>query len=467
MTTSGMSIPITTDDAIIAKTPLFPGAYISNYSEAGTGHSIPIYHSIPSTTNDYSRSIEYGFENQVAYEGILYDKDRIVTVMPGYKLEVYQMPDYGPQKSGGHGSYEYDNINYYTLDNTNGTELLYHKTTTSDPSNVDLEIKSCKLFYKDRDNIVREVIPLKHTTLTTSNNSNTFNISTLADRYESLETEDLTYNGINYKLVKFYYGGKIINTGPDIEVKCLLVAGGGSGGWTELQHYGSGGGGAGGYGHGTIILKQNVTYDISVGPGGCGKTVNGPGGNPGVDSYIKGSDGIECRSYSGGCGVRSVPNTNMGNNSNNGLTSGSTGGEAFYNGTDQHWHARRWGPLGGLTTNPNNIGNIKMKYYANNGGHGNEGGGSGGGAGAPGILGAEGTVTGGVKGGIGKMWIDRNWYAVGGGGGPYSGSSTYNGADNWTDSSTKGTGNGGKGTKGTHNHTNAGSSGICIFAIPM
>ena len=28
------------------------------------------------------------------------------------------------------------------------------------------------------------------------------------------------------------------------------------------------------------------------------------------------------------------------------------------------------------------------------------------------------------------MWIDRNWYAVGGGGGPYSGSSTYNEADN-------------------------------------
>ena len=465
MTSSGMAIKIDASTNYTVETPSFPGAYISSYNST-TGHSIPIYHSIPTTTNEYIRSLSYGSDSESGYQYILYNKDIVVTVVPGYKLEVYQMPDYGPSKSGNQSSYDYDNINYYTVDNVNGTDLLYHKTITSDPSNVDSEIASCKLFYKDSDNIVREVFPIYNTSTTI--NGNVFNISSMYDDISGVLYE--TDISTNYTFIKFYYGGKIINTGPDVSVNCLLVAGGGSSGWTggNPVSYGSGGGGAGGYGEGTITLRQNVTYDISVGPGGCGKSSNGPGGNPGVDSYIKGSDGTECRSYSGGCGVSSNKNSNMGNNSNNGLTSGSTGGGAFETGTTKHPTYFIFEPLGGLTTNPNNIGTINMSYFANKGGGGNEGGGGGGGAGGPGLLGAEGTATTGVKGGPGKKWnIDGKWYAVGGGGGPYYyGGNNYNNADNWSDYTTIGTGNGGLGVRGTHNHTNPGSSGICILAIP-
>lgn len=471
MTTTGNTVQIETDDSpsIIVDTPAYPGAYISNHgSSRWYGHSIPIYHSIPSASNNYMSTTGYGANNQTAIEYILYRKDKYLIVNPRYKVEVYQVPNYGPHKSGNQASgYDVDNINFYTADNTNGTELLLYKVPTYDPENIDLSLESCKLFYKDADNIVREVIPLKHSQITST--SGVCNISTYYDPNDSnisfeTETVNLTHDGQTYKLAKFYYGGKIINTGPDITVPCLLVGGGGSCGYASGTSYGSGGGGAGGYGEGTITLKQNVTYDISVGPGGVSTASGGPGGNPGVDTYIKGSDGSECRVYGGGAGCKSYPNNNMGNNSNDGSQSGSSGGGAFRTGTAQQDKYYSVTPKGGKTIVVRDS-FTHMSYYANKGGGGNEGGGSGGGAGGAGLPGSEGTTSPGVRGGHGKQWIDGKWYAVGGSGGQYANSSSQSTNSNYVRE--LGRGVGGAGRRGGQGHTTSGSSGICILAIPI
>jgi len=471
MTTAGNTVQITTNESpsVVVDTPMFPGAYISNHGATRWyGHSIPIYHSIPSISDNYMTTTAYGSNNSTGLEYILANKDKYIIVNPRYKLEVYQVPDYGYHKSGTQSSgYDTDNINFYTADNTNGTELLLHKVPTSDPENIDLEIESCKLFYKDDDDIVREVIPLKHSQITSSLGS-IFNISTYHNPFDSnisFETVNLTYNGQTYKLAKFYYGGKITNTGKDITVPCLLVGGGGSCGYASGTSYGSGGGGAGGYGEGTITLKRNVTYDISVGPGGVSTASGGPGGNPGVDTYIRGSDGSECRVYGGGAGCKSFPNNNMGNNSNDGTKSGSSGGGAFRTGTAQQDKYYSVTPTGGQTTFTNTRVSIYMSYFANKGGGGNEGGGSGGGAGGAGLTGSEGTTSSGVRGGNGKQWIDGLWYAVGGSGGQYVNSGSQSGNSNYVRE--LGRGVGGAGRKGSQGHTTSGSCGICILAIPI
>lgn len=467
MTTTGTTMQITTTSGVVVDTPAFPGAYISNHgAERWFGHSIPIYHSIPTASDNYMTTTGYGSNNQTGLEYILYRKDKYLIVNPRYKVEVYQVPDYGPHKSGTQTSgYDTDNINFYTADNTNGTELLLYRVPTSNPEDIDLSLESCKLFYKDDDNIVREVIPLKHSQITSSLGS-IFNISTYHNPFDSnisFETEDITHNGQTYKLAKFYYGGKIINTGKDITVPCLLVGGGGSCGYASGTNYGSGGGGAGGYGEGTITLKRNVTYDISVGPGGVSTATGGPGGNPGVDTYIKGSDGSEFIVYGGGAGCKSFPNNNMGNNSNDGTQSGSSGGGASITGTAQQDKYYSVTPIGGKTTFSGTL--STMSYYANKGGGGNQGGGSGGGAGGAGLTGSEGVNTNGVRGGDGKQWIDGKWYAVGGNGGQYNGSGSVSGNINYVRE--LGRGVGGSGRRGGEGHTTSGSSGICILAIPI
>lgn len=470
MTTAGNTVQITTNESpsVVVDTAMFPGAYISNHGATRWhGHSIPIYHSIPRIDDNHMSTTSYGSNNSTGIEYILANKDKYIIVNPRYKLEVYQVPDYGYHKSGTHSSgYDTDNINFYTADNTNGTELLLYKVNTANPENIDLEIESCKLFYKDNDDIVREVIPLKHSQITST--SGICNVSTYHNPFDSnisFETVNLTYNGQTYKLAKFYYGGKIINTGPDITVPCLLVGGGGSCGYASGTSYGSGGGGAGGYGEGTITLKRNVTYDISVGPGGISTFSGGPGGNPGVDTYIRGSDGSECRVYGGGAGCKSFPNNNMGNNSNDGTKSGSSGGGAFRTGTAQQDTYYSVTPIGGETTYTNTRVSIYMSYFANKGGGGNEGGGSGGGAGGAGSTGSEGTTASGVKGGDGKEWIDGLWYAVGGSGGPYVNTSNQSSNTNYVRE--LGRGVGGAGRRGGQGHTTSGSSGICILAIPI
>ena len=466
MTTTGTTVQITTTSGVVVDTPAFPGAYISNHGATRWfGHSIPIYHSIPTASDNYMTTTGYSANNQTGLEYILYRKDKYIIVNPRYKVEVYQVPDYGPHKSGTQTSgYDTDNINFYTADNTNGTELLLYRVPTSNPEDIDLSLESCKLFYKDNDDIVREVIPLKHSQITSSLGS-IFNISTYHNPFDSnisFETVNLTHNGQTYKLAKFYYGGKITNTGKDITVPCLLVGGGGSCGYASGTNYGSGGGGAGGYGEGTITLKRNVTYDISVGPGGVSTATGGPGGNPGVDTYIRGSDGSECIVYGGGAGCKSFPNNNMGNNSNDGTKSGSSGGGAFLTGTAQQDKYYSVTPIGGKTTYGGTL--STMLYYANKGGGGNEGGGSGGGAGGAGLTGSEGVNTNGVRGGNGKQWIDGKWYAVGGNGGQYNGSGSVSGNTNYVRE--LGRGVGGSGSKGNQEHTTSGSSGICILAIP-
>ena len=108
--------------------PAFPGAYIftGNFSSGGGAVAVPIYQSGNVPVND----VNYTF---------FADKDHYVYVLPGYKIEIYQHPDYdvNPQYA----------LTYttpaYTVDNTNGTEILFQR------SGVQNIVNSYKLYFKD------------------------------------------------------------------------------------------------------------------------------------------------------------------------------------------------------------------------------------------------------------------------------------------------------------------------------
>lgn len=110
--------------------PAFPGAYVftGNFSSGGGAVAVPIYRSgnIPINNSNY---LFFG------------NKDHYVYVLPGYKIEIYQYPDYDV------------NTQYaptystpaYTVDNRYGTEILFQK---SEHPNI---INSYKLFFKDSE----------------------------------------------------------------------------------------------------------------------------------------------------------------------------------------------------------------------------------------------------------------------------------------------------------------------------
>jgi hypothetical protein len=93
--------------------PIIPGAYLVNAVTASENnlYQLPIFGSV-------SNLISMGFRNL----------DNIYYIMPGYKIEIY------------------DSINYIsslgTIDNTNGTKILYQNAPTGDSAD------SIKMFYK-------------------------------------------------------------------------------------------------------------------------------------------------------------------------------------------------------------------------------------------------------------------------------------------------------------------------------
>ena len=116
--------------------PAFPGAYIftGNFSSAGGAVAVPIYRS-----GNIPIDVHHEFFG---------NKDHYVYVLPGYKIEIYQYPDYDV------------NTQYaptystpaYTVDNTNGTEILFQKSV-GQLLNGNLQeypntINSYKLFFK-------------------------------------------------------------------------------------------------------------------------------------------------------------------------------------------------------------------------------------------------------------------------------------------------------------------------------
>jgi hypothetical protein len=93
--------------------PIIPGAYLVNgvYTSANAIWQIPIFSSVPTLVG-------------MAYE----NRDNMYYVLPGYKIEIY------------------NSINYIsslgTIDNTNGTKILYKDAPTADRA------ESIKMFYK-------------------------------------------------------------------------------------------------------------------------------------------------------------------------------------------------------------------------------------------------------------------------------------------------------------------------------
>lgn len=107
----------------------FPGAYVftGNFSNGMGAVAVPIYRS-----GNIPIDVHHEF---------FANKDRYVYVLPGYKIEIYQHPEYD-ENSYYHNTF---GSNYttpaYTVDNTNGTEILFQKS-------VGQLINSYKLFFK-------------------------------------------------------------------------------------------------------------------------------------------------------------------------------------------------------------------------------------------------------------------------------------------------------------------------------
>ena len=116
-------------------------------------------------------------------------------------------------------------------------------------------------------------------------------------------------NSIYCRVTATYAGGSTAansNTvGPivaiPVNIAYLVVAGGGSGGWENLQSGTGGGGGAGGVLTGSFTQSANTVYTITVGAGGVGQTL-GSVGNNGANSTIIGTDSVTFTAIGGGRG---------------------------------------------------------------------------------------------------------------------------------------------------------------------
>ena len=181
------------------------------------------------------------------------------------------------------------------------------------------------------------------------------------------------------------------NTGTfkiDKDMVCdILIVGGGGGGGRNDGWEGGGGGGAGGVGIGTINLKKDITYNITIGSGGNASTNGG-------DTTIIG-DLINERAYGGGGG-------GWGPGNNGGSGSGGTG-----NGQQRPGGTATKGLSSSSGLNANII------YYGNGGGTGNWDSCGGGGGGA----GNAGNSNGNGGNGIPSSITGTSTYYGGGGGG--------------------------------------------------
>jgi fibronectin-binding autotransporter adhesin len=182
-------------------------------------------------------------------------------------------------------------------------------------------------------------------------------------------------------------------------IEVLVVAGGGSGGRSDV---GAGGGGAGGLSYQAARSITAGTYTVTVGSGGATTTSSGKG-NAGSNSVFdtitsnggEGGAGRNTTMTSGGCGGGGpAESPNLYGTSNQGSTGGATG----------------FGFRGGTGEN-------SFPYFLNGGGGGTGAVGGNGGASNSGGVGG--------TGGVGKQYWNNNssgtnYYGGGGGGGTYS-----------------------------------------------
>lgn len=200
--------------------------------------------------------------------------------------------------------------------------------------------------------------------------------------------------------IKFIKGSCTLISPIDCLIDVLIVGGGGGGGF-NCGGEGGGGGGAGAVGVGVINLNMGKSYEIKVGEGGIGATVNCTDGNNGDFSSIVGDNINEIANGGGGGGFKT------------GREGGSGGGSSGYN-NDNYGGTANLGISASINMNAN------MKYYGNNGGfaHSSAGGSGGGGAGGPGFSTLGNGNYRGTMGGAGIIRdIDGIKYSFGGGGG--------------------------------------------------
>ncbi len=267
------------------------------------------------------------------------------------------------------------------------------------------------------------------------------------------------YNGSDWK--------NFVNTGLELEIEYLVVAGGGGGGNSSGR---SGAGGAGGlltnYTSAKITLNAGSAINFQVGAGAVNPGTTQVAGNNGENSFLNassaGSQDITAIGGGGGGGGTSSSTAN-------GKLGGSGGGAAYLNGTTG----------GAGTTGQGNSGGTGGTLYAGGGGGG--AGGAGGNASSSNIGGVGGVglavnILNSVNAGtasVGEV-IGSNVFYAGGGGGGFTGSGGAGGnggggqgASGAGGAGTANTGGGGGGQgNDTTSTSGAGGSGVIILRYP-
>jgi len=394
-----------------------PGAMLYNGREA----SYPIYESCSTLHGlTYKNSISLG------------DIDDTWSVLPGYKIIVYQ-----------HSNYSGTN---FVIDNTNGSVAKYHKSSTPN------DASSLQLFYKN--------IELNYTLPD-------FDIIGGYRLVQDGNDSNYTFLHIITNASFKYNGSNNITNVP------ILIVGGGGGGAGDGGVQGGGGGGAGEVGMGILKnINQGRFYNITIGSGGTSSETTGyptsisEQNTAGSSEYTK-----IVEVYGGGRG--------QDNDNSTQITGGSGGGGSGKAGSGYENRIK-----GDTTASPSRStsGFNNITFFRNGGGKGgtesgNRGGGGGGGAGGGG--GNAGGWEGG-NGGSGKTWTynpsnnefgNNHMYGGGGAGQGVNGYTNHNyttsgGGGKGNDDGTPNTGGGGSALQDTNRSSARGGSGIVIFRIP-
>ncbi len=424
------------------------GAIMYNGSSTGIVSCYPFFTSRPNLTA--LTSISTSGAGTISIN----DVDDYWTVMPGYKLEVYNNAFYGSL--------------LLTGDNTNGVVPINYVISANQASSI-------KLYFNNT---------LIDQPVTYANLSNGATLSNYANTY------NVKYNSVNYLVYEFYAGstGTISFSGSSTvsNIQCLLIGGGGSGAHLQSYYVGVGGGGAGAFLTTTIPVTAGDTFTINVGAGGAAPTTGRPG-SIGSSSTIQRTTGGQTHTLTaagggGGGGGMGVADDYQGPKGS--PIWGSTGGASPWANTisghatvASNSFTQTSAVFGTVTSYVNPGGTATYIFYRiNNNTTDVRAGGSGGGGagGAGGNNGGTNTANGGA-GGAGRAWfVNGTTYAGGGGGmvtpvgigGSSNGAAGSGGGGAFGVAVTENTGSGGgPGFQGTA--AGKGANGICIIAIPV
>jgi len=255
-----------------------------------------------------------------------------------------------------------------------------------------------------------------------------------------------TVNGYTYHTFTSNGTFAVTDTEGAVTVDYLVVAGGGGGGGTDGN--GVAGGGAGGYRSSTFTPSIG-DYQVIVGAGGTGGAAGGSAGSAGANSSVFGTT-----SAGGGGGGGRYAGPSSG---------GSGGGSEPFNNTPGSGNVPSVSPAQGYAGGSAPATTVTGR--------------PGGGGGGAGGVGTNGVATKAGNGGIGRQWLDGNYYAGGGGGGINSstagqqGVGVHGGATAiyaGSASANSGTGGGGAGAGGGNSSIPGGNggSGIVIIRYP-